>query len=117
MAGKEILKGSAISVTVAEPWAKRDRIARRVGSARAAKVVFKGDALYLTISLNIVAFLIYVSICGMLLAGTPEEAITYYQALVEAEIQYFVVETLDAADEETIRLLLEQVVPEVKLRQ
>ena len=52
-----------------------------------------------------------------MVAGTPEEAITYYRMLVEAGIQYFVVESLDAADEETIRLLAEKVVPEVKCRQ
>ena len=45
------------------------------------------------------------------------EAIAYYRMLVEAGIQDFVVETLDAADGETIRLLAEKVVPEVKRRQ
>jgi alkanesulfonate monooxygenase SsuD/methylene tetrahydromethanopterin reductase-like flavin-dependent oxidoreductase (luciferase family) len=47
-------------------------------------------------------------------AGTPEQAITYYQELVDAGIQYFIVGTLDAADEETIRLLAEQVMPAIK---
>lgn len=51
---------------------------------------------------------------SFVVAGTPEEAITYYRRLVEAGLQYFVVETLDAADEETIRLLAEKVIPEVK---
>jgi hypothetical protein len=37
--------------------------------------------------------------------------------LANAGIQYFVVETLDAADEETIRLLAEHVVPQVRLSQ
>jgi alkanesulfonate monooxygenase SsuD/methylene tetrahydromethanopterin reductase-like flavin-dependent oxidoreductase (luciferase family) len=47
-------------------------------------------------------------------AGTPEDAISYYQSLVEVGIQYFIAETLDATDQETIRLLAEQVVPKVK---
>lgn len=51
---------------------------------------------------------------GFVFAGTPEQAIAYYQELVEAGIQYFIVETLDATDEETIRLLAEQVMPAVK---
>ncbi len=51
---------------------------------------------------------------SFVVAGTPEEAVAYYQELVEAGLQYFVVETLDAADEETIRLLAEQVVPQVR---
>jgi len=51
---------------------------------------------------------------GFVFAGTPEQAIPYYQELVEAGIQYFIVETLDAADEETIRLLAEQVMPAIK---
>lgn len=54
---------------------------------------------------------------NFVLAGTPRDAVSYYQALADAGIQYFVVETLDAADEETIRLLAEQVVPEIKSRQ
>jgi alkanesulfonate monooxygenase SsuD/methylene tetrahydromethanopterin reductase-like flavin-dependent oxidoreductase (luciferase family) len=45
--------------------------------------------------------------------GTPERAVAHFQALIEAGIQYFIVETLDAADEETIRLLANQVVPRV----
>ena len=57
MAGKEMSKGSAISVTVADPWARRDMMARRVGSASAAKVLFRGDALYLTIPLTIVVLM------------------------------------------------------------
>jgi hypothetical protein len=46
-------------------------------------------------------------------AGTPEQAITYYQEHVNVGIQYFIVQTLDAADEETIRLLAEQVMPAI----
>lgn len=47
------------------------------------------------------------------IAGPPEVAIAYFQALVEAGIEYFVVQTLDAADTETFRLLAEQVMPHV----
>ena len=38
----------------------------------------------------------------------------YFQTFADAGVQYFVVETLDAADEEAIRLLGEQVVPRVR---
>ena len=51
---------------------------------------------------------------GFALACTPEKAITYYQELVDVGIQYFIVQTLDAADEETIRLLAEQVMPAIR---
>jgi hypothetical protein len=53
---------------------------------------------------------------SFVVAGTPEEAITYYRRWVEVGMQYLVVETLDAADEETIQLLVEKVVPAVKRR-
>jgi hypothetical protein len=48
------------------------------------------------------------------LGCTPEKAVTFYQELVDVGIQYFIVQTLDAADEETIRLLAEQVMPTIK---
>ncbi len=48
------------------------------------------------------------------LARDEVEAITYYQELVDAGIQYFIVQTLDAADEDSIRLLAEQVMPAIK---
>jgi alkanesulfonate monooxygenase SsuD/methylene tetrahydromethanopterin reductase-like flavin-dependent oxidoreductase (luciferase family) len=51
---------------------------------------------------------------GFAMACTPERAISYYQELVDAGIQYFIVQTLDAADEETVRLLGEQVMPAIK---
>lgn len=51
---------------------------------------------------------------GFALACTPENAITYYQELVDVGIQYFIVQTLDASDEETIRLLAEQVMPAIR---
>ncbi len=50
---------------------------------------------------------------SFVVVGTPEDAVTYYQALVKAGIQYFIVEVLDAADEETMRLLAEEVVPQI----
>jgi alkanesulfonate monooxygenase SsuD/methylene tetrahydromethanopterin reductase-like flavin-dependent oxidoreductase (luciferase family) len=46
-------------------------------------------------------------------AATPERATAHFRALAEAGIQYFVVETLDAADEETIQLLATDVIPHV----
>jgi alkanesulfonate monooxygenase SsuD/methylene tetrahydromethanopterin reductase-like flavin-dependent oxidoreductase (luciferase family) len=51
---------------------------------------------------------------GFALAATPEQAIAHYRALVDAGIQYFIVESLDADDEETMRLLAERVVPHVR---
>jgi alkanesulfonate monooxygenase SsuD/methylene tetrahydromethanopterin reductase-like flavin-dependent oxidoreductase (luciferase family) len=50
---------------------------------------------------------------GFVFAGTPAQAVTYYRELAAAGVQYFVAQTLDAADEETIRLLAEEVVPAV----
>jgi hypothetical protein len=50
---------------------------------------------------------------GFVFVGTPAQAIAYYQELVAADFQYFIVQTLDPADEETIRLLAEAVVPVV----
>ena len=43
MPGRLMSNGAASSVTVASPWASRARIARRVGSARAAKVALSGS--------------------------------------------------------------------------
>jgi len=43
-------------------------------------------------------------------AGTPERVAEHYRALIEAGIQYFVVQ-LDASDRETIELLAGEVVP------
>ena len=45
--------------------------------------------------------------------GTPAQVATYYQSLVDAGMQYFVVQTLDAADIETIELLAREVMPRV----
>ena len=53
---------------------------------------------------------------NFVVALTPEQAVAYFQAFADVGVQYFVVETLDAADEETIRILAEQVVPQVQPR-
>jgi alkanesulfonate monooxygenase SsuD/methylene tetrahydromethanopterin reductase-like flavin-dependent oxidoreductase (luciferase family) len=50
---------------------------------------------------------------GFAMAATVDRAVSYYRALVEAGIQYFVVQLLDAADVETIRILGEAVMPRV----
>ena len=46
-------------------------------------------------------------------AGTPEAAAEFFQARVDAGIQYFVTQILDGTDHETIELLAKEVVPEV----
>jgi alkanesulfonate monooxygenase SsuD/methylene tetrahydromethanopterin reductase-like flavin-dependent oxidoreductase (luciferase family) len=43
--------------------------------------------------------------------GTPAQVAAYYQTLVDAGMEYFVVQTLDAADTETIELLAREVIP------
>jgi alkanesulfonate monooxygenase SsuD/methylene tetrahydromethanopterin reductase-like flavin-dependent oxidoreductase (luciferase family) len=45
--------------------------------------------------------------------GTPAKVAAYYQSLVDAGMEYFVVQTLDAADTETIELLAREVMPRV----
>lgn len=52
---------------------------------------------------------------NFVVAGTPADAVNFFQGFADAGVEYFIVETLDAADTETIRLLAEQVVPRVKL--
>ena len=47
--------------------------------------------------------------------GTPEQIAAYYQALVDAGMQYFVVQILDAGDAETIELLAREVIPAVQV--
>ena len=47
------------------------------------------------------------------LFATPREAIAHYQALVDAGVQYFFVAT-QGKDVETVRLLAEQVMPEIR---
>ncbi|MEA2511357.1 MAG: hypothetical protein QOJ59_844 [Thermomicrobiales bacterium] len=49
------------------------------------------------------------------IVGTPNRVVPYFQSLADAGIQYFVVQIMDAADEETFRLLARDVVPHVKL--
>ncbi|HUG13839.1 MAG TPA: LLM class flavin-dependent oxidoreductase [Thermomicrobiales bacterium] len=43
--------------------------------------------------------------------GTPEQVAAYYQSLVQAGIQHFVCQSLDAEDVETFHLLAEDVAP------
>jgi alkanesulfonate monooxygenase SsuD/methylene tetrahydromethanopterin reductase-like flavin-dependent oxidoreductase (luciferase family) len=45
--------------------------------------------------------------------GTPAQVASYYQALINAGMEYFVVQILDAADIETIELLAREVMPRV----
>ena len=52
MAGRLISKGSASSVTEVSPSARRARIARRVGSARAAKVVLRWSSILINLLVN-----------------------------------------------------------------
>jgi len=46
-----------------------------------------------------------------LISGTPDEAATYYQAFVDAGIEYFIVQTLDPDDEESISLMTAELKP------
>jgi alkanesulfonate monooxygenase SsuD/methylene tetrahydromethanopterin reductase-like flavin-dependent oxidoreductase (luciferase family) len=46
--------------------------------------------------------------------GTSAQVAAYYQSLVDAGMEYFVVQTLDAADTETIELLAQEVIPLVR---
>jgi hypothetical protein len=46
-------------------------------------------------------------------ATSPEGAAVHYQRLVAAGMRYFVIQTLDAADTETIELLAREVIPRV----
>jgi alkanesulfonate monooxygenase SsuD/methylene tetrahydromethanopterin reductase-like flavin-dependent oxidoreductase (luciferase family) len=48
------------------------------------------------------------------IVGTPEQVAPYYQALVDAGMQYFVIQVLDAADEETFALLATEVLPRLR---
>ncbi len=47
-------------------------------------------------------------------ATTPDGAVAYYQALVDTGMEYFVVQSLDAADLETIQLLATEVAPRLR---
>jgi alkanesulfonate monooxygenase SsuD/methylene tetrahydromethanopterin reductase-like flavin-dependent oxidoreductase (luciferase family) len=48
------------------------------------------------------------------IVGTPERIIPYFQRLADAGMQYFVVQIMDAADEETFRLLAREVAPHIR---
>lgn len=50
------------------------------------------------------------------LALGPDEAIAHYQALADAGMRQFVIQILDARDHETIRLLAEDVAPNITIR-
>ena len=47
------------------------------------------------------------------LFGTPRDAIAYYQPLVEAGLRYFIINLATYEDMETVRLLVERVLPEL----
>ena len=47
-------------------------------------------------------------------ADTPEQVVLYYQSYADAGMQYFVVQVLDARDEETFRLLAGEVMPRIR---
>jgi alkanesulfonate monooxygenase SsuD/methylene tetrahydromethanopterin reductase-like flavin-dependent oxidoreductase (luciferase family) len=49
-----------------------------------------------------------------LVAGTPESTATHYQDYVDAGIEYFIVQTLDPDDEETIALVTSDLVPRLQ---
>jgi alkanesulfonate monooxygenase SsuD/methylene tetrahydromethanopterin reductase-like flavin-dependent oxidoreductase (luciferase family) len=51
---------------------------------------------------------------GFVLAGTPAAVLPHYQQLVDSGIQYLVVQTLDARDQETIRLFAQAVMPQIR---
>jgi alkanesulfonate monooxygenase SsuD/methylene tetrahydromethanopterin reductase-like flavin-dependent oxidoreductase (luciferase family) len=50
---------------------------------------------------------------GYITAGTPEQLVIYFQGLIDAGIQYFVVHLGDTRDDETLRLLATEVIPHV----
>ena len=47
-------------------------------------------------------------------AGTPEQIVSYYQSYADAGMQYFIAQVLDARDEETFRLLAQEVMPRIR---
>jgi alkanesulfonate monooxygenase SsuD/methylene tetrahydromethanopterin reductase-like flavin-dependent oxidoreductase (luciferase family) len=49
------------------------------------------------------------------IAGSPERIAAYFQGLVDAGMQYFVVQVMDANDHETFRLLAQEVAPRVTM--
>lgn len=55
----------------------------------------------------------YMQKIGWLVAGTPDFVAEYYAARAEAGMQYFITHLADTEDEETMRLLAEEVFPAV----
>jgi alkanesulfonate monooxygenase SsuD/methylene tetrahydromethanopterin reductase-like flavin-dependent oxidoreductase (luciferase family) len=49
-----------------------------------------------------------------LIAKTPEEAVAYYQPYVDAGMCYFIFQSLDMADHETLELVMTNVVPRLE---
>lgn len=45
--------------------------------------------------------------------GSPDQVAEYYRSMIDAGVQHFVCQSLDASDTETFRLLAEEVVPRV----
>ena len=50
-----------------------------------------------------------------LVACTPEAAAEHYQAYVDAGIEYFIVQTLDPDDEETVALVTSELLPRLQI--
>jgi alkanesulfonate monooxygenase SsuD/methylene tetrahydromethanopterin reductase-like flavin-dependent oxidoreductase (luciferase family) len=50
-----------------------------------------------------------------LVACTPEAAVEHYQAYVDAGIEYFIVQTLDPDDEETVALVTSELLPRLQI--
>ena len=47
-------------------------------------------------------------------AGTPDQIVSYYQSYADAGMQYFIAQVLDSRDEETFRLLSREVKPRIR---
>ena len=47
-------------------------------------------------------------------AGTPEQIVSYYQSYADAGMQYLIAQVLDARDEETFGLLAREVMPRIR---
>jgi hypothetical protein len=45
---------------------------------------------------------------------SPPQAVEFYQGFADAGIQYFVVQVVDGADQETLTLLAKEVMPHVR---
>jgi alkanesulfonate monooxygenase SsuD/methylene tetrahydromethanopterin reductase-like flavin-dependent oxidoreductase (luciferase family) len=58
----------------------------------------------------------YMQQLGWLVAGTPGSVAEYYAARAEAGMQYFITHLADTADEETMTLLAERVLPDMPSR-